>query len=495
VDALSGELLKTWPGVCVGPSADGQSAWVFDGWELLPRNLAGLSKDRAAPPAGKGPSAREPDRIRYAFTPQQVRDGDNGALVIAIGYRFGSVYALRSVGQPRELLSRPFGYWPVHAELNATADLVAVSAIKSDPPGDSLCVLVSDSKGAVVARFDQKGSFQWSRDGRCLAMTGWASTSPPSRELLVWDRRKGIAATLHVQPDDFAWTASKDLMLRTGGRVLRFDWRKGDTTATSFQAVDVSPDGAYSMDGISHQGGLHVYDERSGEKITYCSWGAARSVARDPAADPFWIDQRHADHILCVSLCDTRIPGIEGHRAYGCGIATLDLETMELIQTIPGKLVGPTADRNSVVVLRGDSLAIVPLSMSKSDSSRAGMPRRNPSVAKIRAVVEQWSSKIWVPNAPATDTVGVYVLKVREGTWLPVWSGFAVYCNRGMRVSRVLDDGSVEIEYGPASGFVKSWDEATSGTTKKTVVTRTPSRWITATQDAGRTLYLSVVTP
>ena len=152
---------------------------------------------------------------------------------------------------------------------------------------------------------------------------------------------------------------------------------------------------------------------------------------------------------------------------------------------IPGKLIARTPDSRFVVVLRGDSLDVVPLELRTAGEETTKGPRRGTRghSARLRAVVEQWSSR------SQTDTLGVYSVEVRDGDWLPDWSGNATRCGRGMRVRRVVSPSQVEIEYPPGA----LWIAPPALTEGLALVTSGAATTLgTRSFDAGRFIRLSI---
>lgn len=437
-------LLGWTRGRLIGMSASGREAvvdrdsslvFLGDGdWDRgpVPKQPYPWAERRVTP-------AREPHRPVLAFTTDQIRCCDNGMFVAALGYHPGLVYTVEAGGRLRALPNNPPDYWASGAELNSTSDLIAIAGVTGDSERKP-SIFVMNTSGAVVEHFKDRARFRWSRDGTRLALIGSANVA-------IWDRRKGLISNVPASADDEAWTESGALMLRSQDRVVKVDPQSGDTTITRHMAVDVSPDGQYSIDGTHFYAGPRVFDDRMQANITRCGWGEVGDIAGGLSGDPFWSTALDQPHHLWVNRCDPRFLGLEEGKLAGCDIALIDVDQMKLVDAIEGKLIGRTADGHSVVVLRGNKFNIVSLeSQRKAKPVSSARERSRGRKVLIQAVVLGWSS--WVPpRQPArNDTVGVYRVEAQEGDWLPDWSQFHSACGRGMKLRKVSDD-RVEIEY------------------------------------------------
>jgi hypothetical protein len=438
-------LLGWTRGRLIGLSASGREAvvdrdsslvFLGDGdWDRgpVPKQPYARAERRVTP-------AREPHRPVLAFTTDQIRCCDNAMFVAALGYHPGLVYMVEAGGRLRALPNNPPDYWASEAELNRTADLIAIAGVTGDSERTP-SIFVMNTSGAVVEHFKDRARFRWSRDGTRLALIGSANVA-------IWDRRKGLICNVPVSADDEAWAESGALMLRSHNRVVNVDPQSGDTTLTRHMAVDVSPNGQYSIDGTHFYAGPRVFDDRMQANITRCGWGEVGDIAGGLSGDPFWSTAFGQPHHLWVNRCDPRFLGLEEGRLAGCDLALIDVDQMKLVDAIEGKLVGRTVDGHSVVVLRGNKFSVVSLeSQRKAKPVSSARERSRGRKVLIQAVVLGWSSR-WVSSRqPAQDdTVGVYRVEAQEGDWLPDWSQFHSACGRGMRLRKVSDD-RVEIEY------------------------------------------------
>ena len=419
------------------------------------------------------PSPRRVSPV-LAFTAYQIRCCDNGRFAVPPGYHFGPVYTVGSDGQTRVLLHRPSGYWPSEAALNRTGDLIAIAGRTNDSD-QRTAVFVADTSGAIVETFADKVRFRWDRDGTRLALIG--------KDVAVWDRWKGVTSRLSISADDEAWTASGSLMLRSHDRVVQFDPRSGDTTSTNHMAVDVSPDGRYSLDGTHWDAGPRVFDDVVRANITKCAWGEVRDLAGGLSGDPFWSPDPNKPHHLWVNKCDSRLLGIEEGKLSGCEFTLIDVDRMEQVDAIEGKLLGRTPDGRSIVVLRGNAFSIVSLEPRIGEQPKAKTYTARGASARIQAVVLEWSSWRLSRTPSKSDTVGVYTVDVRESEWLPDWSGSNPGCGRGMKVRQISNAGSVEIEYG--GGWL--------GAGIALLVPGSETRLTTNSSDGGRYLHLRVI--
>ena len=270
-------------------------------------------------------------------------------------------------------------------------------------------------------------------------------------------------------------------MLRSQDRVVKVDPLSGDPTSTRHMAVDVSPDGRYSIDGTHFFAGPRVFDDGMQVNITRCGWGEVEDIAGGLSGDPFWSLAPGQPHHLWVNRCDSRFLGLEEGKLAGCEVALIDVDEMKPVDAIEGKVIGRTADRQSVVVLRGNKFSVVSLEppVQAQPTTNAPATRRGPKV-QIEAVVLRWSS--WaVSREPArNDTVGVYRVEAQEGDWLPDWSQFPSGCGRGMRLRKVSDGGRAEIEY----------PEAWRGPGVAVVTADSETRLTTNSFDGGFNLHL-----
>lgn len=480
VDVGAPSLMGWFTGKLIGLTADSREAVVADdsSFSFVGDNDWRRDPPPATPPPDASASAKRlphsPGRgLLCAFTMHAVWGGDNGRLAVALGYRSGPVYVMGSDGRTRELVDRPDGFWPYQAMLNRSADLVAILGHASDP--GPVAVLVADSSGAVLTRFPGRSRFRWSRDGSRLALVGG--------DLLVWDRRKGEVRTIALRPDDEAWTTSGDLLLRIHDRVLRYNPNSGDTTRTSHRAVLASPDGNYSIDGFVALG-IRAFDDRRNAEITRCSWGNVHELLAGLCAPPLWSSDPSRKHHLWINRCDARLLGYDEGKLIGCETFLVDVETMERTESIDGKLISPTPDGRSIVVLRGDHLEVAPLEAGTNADVTTSRPGRSTGrTARLSVVVSQWGRGF-------TRTVGVDTLEVRDGDWLPDWTGNWWACDRGMRIRSVMDRDQVEIEYNPNELLVGS-ATTTPGVALLTSGATTSFR--TNSADGGRTIQVRII--
>jgi hypothetical protein len=284
------------------------------------------------------------------------------------------------------------------------------------------------------------------------------------------------------------------MMLRIRDRVVRLDWRTSDTTGTAYKVVAASPDGDYSIDALHSWAGPRVFDDRVHTEITACSWAGVNALGWGLSGDPFWSPDPDLKHHLWINKCGGVLGKSEG-KLFWCELALIDVKRMVQIDSIPGRLVGRTADGRSVVLLRGDSLEVVSL---ESRTKSAGAQKRlaedaSKEKVRLRAVVTSWSSNKGLLVAVATsaaDTVGVYVVEVQSSDWLPDWTGSSPRCGRGMRVRRVIGQSQVEIEYDP--GALRT-DSQTLPAGLALVAAGSTMTLRTNSYDAGRSIRLSVV--
>jgi len=149
----------------------------------------------------------------------------------------------------------------------------------------------------------------------------------------------------------------------------------------------------------------------------------------------------------------------------------MDPRKLEVVWSIPGKLVAPTVDDQGVVVLRGDTLALVEF------GSLVARETQNEAQARLRMTVESWNSR---GLGSSTEKVGTWTYGVQEGDWLPDHA-FGGPCF--FHIVRILDSDRVKVEFPPH--FIGHQSDAE--------ITRVPTRFGTDSYDAGYFVTLEVV--
>jgi hypothetical protein len=78
--------------------------------------------------------------------------------------------------------------------------------------------------------------------------------------------------------------------------------------------------------------------------------------------EPFWIPDSSSGHLLCVPACLYRDSTGQGKRPpFDCNVYVVDVKAGIVVRKIPGKGIGPTADRRGIVTLRGSTIRFVRL--------------------------------------------------------------------------------------------------------------------------------------
>ena len=248
----------------------------------------------------------------------------------------------------------------------------------------------------------------------------------------------------------------------------------GLATRTAHRGADVSPDGRYAIRrDRSRQGWFSLTEGATGAEQCGCvpRNAGVELGKRTESHPPFvaWVRTPGAGHLLWVSgmLGYTSPPGQPNART-----AVVDVRTWDVVQSIPGKAVAITTDPRSIVVLRGDSLALVTL-----DDLR----ERPPDVRRIRirVGVQSWGSNpaYRSPEEAWTHDVGV-------GDWFPDHTALETGCSSYFRVEHILDDGRA---------VVRLTDKRWVATSDTVVVTREPVTLHTNSIDGGYDVSLTLV--
>jgi hypothetical protein len=226
---------------------------------------------------------------------------------------------------------------------------------------------------------------------------------------------------------------------------------------------------------------FELHEERTGDEVQPC---LQRQLPGGYTAitGPYWVRLPGADHLLVVSALDNVYckPGQEG-----CFTRVYDVRTLEVVQSFPGKVVGPTIDQRAMVVVRGDTLAVVPLGPFERVHR---YPRHT-----MRVRIESGSIGMRVrAMGPRPDFTASRVLEVGEGDWLPEEARIQGGCGKYYRVTEVYGTDSLRVEFPPEALLIQGRDgryrEGGSA-----VITRTPTRLMTRTQCGASITRLTVV--
>jgi len=169
-------------------------------------------------------------------------------------------------------------------------------------------------------------------------------------------------------------------------------------------------------------------------------------------------------------------------------MAVIDARTMDVLQSFSGKLVASTFDKGAVIVLRGDTLAMVKLGPW---NVRTPLTRR----VRIKIEVRDWG---WSYGPWKT-----WFAEVSEGDWIPDHSNYNTICDKcSFQVLKVLGDGRVQVSY---RSFMVLGDQSKpmpippyhvlgdSVPLKQHTISTEPVFFRTPTVDGGNDVSLSVV--
>jgi len=89
-------------------------------------------------------------------------------------------------------------------------------------------------------------------------------------------------------------------------------------------------------------------------------------IRREPfVAEPFWLGGMGGDHLLCVSGCDSyEVAPLQAN----CRSAVIDPQRLNSCNP-PWRVVGATSDWKTLLVVRGDSLAVVDVHGNRAKAS------------------------------------------------------------------------------------------------------------------------------
>jgi hypothetical protein len=154
---------------------------------------------------------------------------------------------------------------------------------------------------------------------------------------------------------------SNALLLNYWRHIDVLDLRSDAVKSTAFKGILASPDTAFSLSD-RYEAGVQVWDERSHRDIsgsveTLLEGGDLRAYP-----EPFWLPTPQSGHLLCVSACSYWDSNRKEKKApFDCSVYLVDLKAMKVVKRIPGKGIGPTADKRAVVTLRGKTISFVDL--------------------------------------------------------------------------------------------------------------------------------------
>ncbi len=333
--------------------------------------------------------------------------------------------------------------------LSPAGDRIGYLAFGADPPVTAeqraaTGVRVVDGSGSQIAWFPSCYAPRWSRDGKRLAMIEGAYP-----ESIGWLRpvavrvvdRSGRSRTFDCRPRSMAWGNGDTLFLEYEDRVDALDVRRSRSWRTAHVGCQVSPDGRFSFGSQEGLGFPRVRENPGGLELGPCLFSRLGTDWDGPVFAPFWIRSAARGHLLCLSIS----PSYQSPRGQaGVRTVVVDPGTMEILHELTGKIVRPTNDHRSVVLLRGDTLALVDLPEWEQEPAR-------PVIGRIRLQVYAWGG--WARSGQSTSHLvsdSIYV--VRPGDWLSSSRAHAYLgnCVKFIRVLRAPDPEHVELEIVPS---------------------------------------------
>ena len=294
----------------------------------------------------------------------------------------------------------------------------------------------------------------------------------------------GTSRSFDVRPDELEWGNGDSLYLGyhsklneypLGERVDVLDLRTGATTVTKHVGVRVSPDGLYSLRWRGWDL-MRVRDDAHVAEIGGCIRARLGSAA-GLLTDAFWLTTLGARHVLCVSA---RPSFTSAAGQSGCSTILIDARTMDVVDSIPGKCVAPVGDGRAIVVLRGDTLAVVPLRVCERAQDDAS-PR-----ARVLWQRRGWGGPGGGPRGVLEEPGEDRTFEGRTGDWLP--GAYTGGCDRFFRVLNVEPE-QVRVEF-PAGQLIAPGGSREVG---EIVITSVPVKLTTHTVCGGENLFLSIV--
>lgn len=380
------------------------------------------------------------------FEAHDIWDGDSGSTMARLGLPQQAVYRLDSLGRPVKL-SKPEACCIAGLTLSPAGDRIACLAYGADPPVTpeqraATGVRVADVSGSRIAWFPGCYAPCRPRDGERVAMIEGASPESigwlnPIAVRIV--ERSGRSQTFGFQPRSIAWGNGETLFLEYEDRVDALDVGRSRSWRTAHLGCQISPDGWFSFGYRGLPQFLRVRENPGGLELGSCLLSILGSDRERPLLAPFWIRSSAGGHLLCLSISPSfqSPPGQAAVRT-----VVVDPRTMEVLHELPGKLVSPTNDHRSLVLLRGDTLAPVDLPKWEPEPSR-------PVFGRIRLQIYGWGSGA-LSGRPRSQLVSDSIHVVRDGDWLSSSRAYIGDCVKFIRVLRAPDPGHVELEIVPS---------------------------------------------
>jgi hypothetical protein len=322
-------------------------------------------------------------------------------------------------------------------------DRVAYVTYGADPPVTPeqravTGVRVIDGSGREVEWFPNCYAPRWSRDGTRLAMIEGQYPETIGRLSPVAVRvveRSGRSRAHGYQPRSIAWGNGDTLFLEYEDRVDALDVEGSKSWRTTYIGCEVSPDGQYSFLSQGPLGLLRVQENQGGLELGRCVLSRLGPDREPFLFGPFWIRSAARGHLLCFSMrpSNQSPPSQASSRT-----VVIDTRTMEVVNEWPGKLVRPSSDHRSLVLLRGDTLDLV-----ECPTWRSEPPRQ--LIGWIHMQVYGWGMHERA-GSPTSNLVSDSTYAVAVGDWVSSSRAHLGECGRIIRVLRAPDAAHVDVE-------------------------------------------------
>ena len=317
---------------------------------------------------------------RFAYTPEAIWGlGGEDASGLS-GLRGGAIYLFDGAKGAGKVLGDPRRYYARDTKVAPQGDMVAFVgriATRGAAPaqakgnvakrraafGPEMAegVAVCDTLGRSLALFPGAQSFSWSPDGAQLAVLYprmKAVGGARRHGLALWNRATRKTRSFALFPSRAGWAGADSLLLQYADRVDVLDMRSGKGAPTGHLGTVVSPDGLFSIRPGGFGRETQIHQDEAGASLVERLFDPfhRRGLAQIRAA--FWVRVPGADRLLCLSACDD-IYAPEPQ----CVTEIVDIGSMEVIASVPGEALGPSANERGVTVLRRDLKSLLLLDL------------------------------------------------------------------------------------------------------------------------------------
>jgi len=451
--------------------------------------VAALSIALSCAACSRRPTIPAAERIAV-FEAHDIWDGDNGETMTRLGFPQQGIYRLDSLSRRTEL-PLPIPCCVSGVRVSPSGDRFAVVFQGADPPVTPeqravTGVQVLDLGGRELAWFPRCYAPQWSADGSRLAMidgqfgdTGWLTPTG----IRVVDRSGDTRRFAH-RPDALAWGNGDTLFLQYEDRVEGLDIERSTSWRSDHAGCEVSPDGQYSF-RLTWPSSIRVRERATGQEIGSCIRSQLIAAPEPYVFAPFWIRSSARGHLLCLTVTPSDRSPI---RQEGIRTVVFDPRRMEVVHEIAGKLVRPTHDHHSLVVLRGDTLAMVDLPAWEPEPART-------AIGRIRVRTYAW-------GGPQPKLINDSVATVAAGDWLDSGRDSGIgNCGKFARVVSAPDSSQIELELvaslipirGEGVGATPISFDRLAHLPKRLVLDRTALTLRTPSVDGGYDVVLTLV--